>query len=193
MRADDAGLDSRLLRATGLVVGALLATLLLGACAKPVRPALIPDAYGSWPTTTNVRLDYPIPDHEDKYRVIHMNDVGFKFTRTGSKPDRLDFPVGTIIAKDIYTVSNPGPADAPVMVTAMVKAPTDPDSRGGWLWVVKDIGTGKESIMTGDFCVRCHSNANETHPYGAKNLNGDNCDYVFFVPGEGSVSTPPPY
>lgn len=179
VRADDAGLT------------VILVALLLGSCAKPVRAALIPEAYGSWPTTTNVRLDYPIPGHEDKFRVIHMNDVGFKFTRTGSKPDRLDFPVGTIIAKDIFTVSNPGPADAPMMVTAMVKAPADPDARGGWLWVVKDLGTGKEDIMTGDFCLRCHSNANEPHPYGAKNQNGDYCDYVFFVPGEDSVL--PPY
>lgn len=163
---------------------ALLAAFFVASCAAPVRPALVPEGYRTWRTTTDVRLDYPIPGHEDRFRVIHMNDKGFSFTRAGGPAGRVDFPEGTIIAKDIFPTSNPGPTDLPVMVTAMVKASSDPDARGGWLWVVKDLSTGMESIQKGDFCVRCHANANEVHPYGSKNPGGAFSDYVFFVPGQ---------
>jgi hypothetical protein len=156
-------------------------------CTKAQQPSLIPADYSLWKTTTDFTLDYPIPGHEDKYRVIHINEKGFGFVRDGGSPERITFPEGTIIAKDIYAVTKPGPDDKPIMVTAMVKAASDPQSMGGWLWVVKDLKMGKESIMTGDFCVRCHDNANEIHPYGWKNPAGAFSDYVFFIPGTDPV------
>ncbi len=36
-----------------------------------------------------------------------------------------------------------------------------------------------------NFCITCHANANEKHPYGDKNPNEEFRDYVYFVPGEG--------
>jgi hypothetical protein len=158
-------------------------------CAAPPRPTLVPDGYRSWSLTTNVRLDYPIPGHEDRYRVIQMNEKGFTFTRAEGPSGRVDFPEGTIIAKDIFPTSNPGPTDLPVMLTAMIKAPSDPDARGGWLWVIKDLSSGMETLQKGDFCVRCHANANEAHPYGSKNPGGAFSDYVFFVPGRQSAAS----
>jgi len=158
-------------------------------CIKPPRPNLIPEGYDTWNTTTEVRLDYPIPGHEDKFRIIYMNAAGFGFTRSGTSSERIEFPEGTIIAKDIYAVSNPGPSDLPIKITAMVKASSDPAARGGWIWVVKDLESGEETTMSGDFCVRCHANANEPHPYGWKNPDGVYADYVFFPPGTGSVPT----
>jgi hypothetical protein len=35
----------------------------------------------------------------------------------------------------------------------------------------------------GNFCVTCHANANEKHPYGDRNPREEFRDYVFFVPG----------
>ncbi len=166
---------------------------LICSCSKTAQPALIPPDYGRWKTTTDIVLDYPIPGHEDKYRVIHINDKGLDFTREGRSPERFTFPEGTIIAKDIFAVTKPGPDDKPVMVTAMVKAASDPQARGGWLWVVKDLKMGKETIMTGDFCVRCHDNANEQHPYGWKNPDGSFSDYVFFIPGTDPLIEANPY
>ena len=158
---------------------------LLGAsCAKEPREPLIPLDYASWEKTTDVVLDYPIPGHEDRYRVIYINGRGSGASRQQGGTGRIDFPTGTIIAKEIYNVSKPGSGDKPVMVTAMVKAPDDPQASAGWLWLVKDLSSGVENVYTGDFCVRCHANANEKHPYDSKNPEGLFSDYVFFVPGD---------
>ncbi len=191
MRHD--GMDLRRMavpaRIAGMFAAALLAASCAASCAAPVRPALVPDGYRSWRTTTDVRLDYPIPGHEDQFRVIRMNEKGFSFTRADGPAGRIEFPEGTIIAKEIFPTSNPGPTDLPVMVTAMVKAPSDPDARGGWLWVVKDLSNGMESIQKGDFCVLCHANANEARLYGSKNPGGAFSDYVFFVPGQAAAAS----
>jgi len=175
--------------AAAVLVVLILTMTSIASCGKTERPPLLPAGYGNWRTTTDVRLDYPIPGHEDRFRVIRMNEKGFQFSGGASAPGGFAFPEGTIIAKDIYAVSNPGPDDKPVMVTAMVKAKSDPDARGGWLWVVKDLGKDAETVMTGDFCVRCHANANEAHPYGWKNPGAAFADYVFFIPGTSTEPT----
>jgi hypothetical protein len=157
---------------------------MLTACApKPAAVALIPDDYDTWGRTTDMRLDYPIPGHEDNFRIIYMNDTGFGFSRTAEgQSERVVFPDGTVIAKAIYAGSSPEPGATPMMVTAMIKAPDNPASRGGWVWATKDLAMGKESVITGDFCFSCHTNANEAHPYGDKNQDEGFCDYVFFIP-----------
>jgi hypothetical protein len=160
------------------------ALFVVASCTKPPRAALIPDDYASWKKTTETVLNYPIPGHEDRFRVIHINDVGLGFSRASDGSGRVDFPDGTVIAKEIFAVANPGPADKPVMITGMVKASSDTDARSGWLWLMKDLASGKENVYTGDFCVRCHANANEKHPYGSKNPSGAFSDYVFFIPGD---------
>ena len=112
-----------------------------------------------------------------------MNGTGFGFSRTGKgQTERVEFPEGTIIAKEIYAGSSPEPGAEPTMVTAMVKDPEHPAARGGWVWVVKDLSMGKERIITGDFCFTCHGNANEGHPYGDKNKDENFRDFVFFIP-----------
>jgi hypothetical protein len=162
----------------------LLAVSLLTACApKPAAVALIPDDYSSWRRTTDLRLDYPIPGHEDNFRIIYMNDTGFGFSRTAEgQSERVVFPEGTVIAKEVYAGSAPEPGAKPMMVTAMIKDSDNADGKGGWVWVTKDLAMGKETVITGDFCFTCHTNANEAHPYGDKNQDEGFCDYVFFVP-----------
>lgn len=163
----------------------VIAVALMSSCASKAESlALISADYPSWGRTTDLRLDYPIPGHEDNFRIIYMNETGFGFARTTEgQTERVDFPEGTVIAKEVYNGSSPEPGTPPMMVTAMIKASGNPDARGGWVWVAKDLTLGKETIIKGDFCFGCHTNANEAHPYGDKNLDESFCDYVFFIPG----------
>lgn len=43
-----------------------------------------------------------------------------------------------------------------------------------------NIISGDESVITQEFCVTCHSNANEEHSYSDGNVNNDFRDFVFF-------------
>jgi hypothetical protein len=161
----------------------LLLSLLLACTPATKAASWVPADYASWRPTTTTRLDYPIPGHEDNFRVIYMNDTGFGYAGTSvSQTGRIIFPEGTIIAKAIYAGTAPSQNDEPVMVTAMIKAADDPAARGGWVWVMKDLVLGKETVVPGDFCYTCHANANEAHPYGDRNPNEDFRDFVFFIP-----------
>jgi len=180
----------RLTATAALALLALPLALTAGCSRGGERPPLVPDGYASWRRTTDVTLNYPIPGHMENLRVIYMNDVGFGFGRSAAG---VEFPAGTVIAKEVYAGPNPPAGAAPTMVTAMVKAPDDPDARGGWLWVMKDLSTGAETVVGGNFCVTCHGNANEGHPYGDRNAGEEFRDYVFFVPGSGAVPSPDGY
>ncbi len=171
-------------KAAGLaLIAMVLAACSLAAvsCAREGQSrALLPEGYGTWRSTTAVKLDYPIPGHEASARAIFMNPEGFLFQKDG---DGAEFPAGTIIVKEIRPLGSVT-ADMPApMLTAMVKAPEDERARGGWLWVVKDTASGSETVFAGDFCYRCHANANEAHPYADRNPSGASRDFVFFVPG----------
>ena len=156
--------------------------LILGfifSCGKKEK-VLVPSDYKSWTVVAN-NLDYPIPGHENHGRKIYINDTG-KRVGVEYKSGRAtyNYPVGSIIVKEIYPKLKVRKGDKPISLTVMIKDPNNPLSRGGWLWVVKDMKTRKERIIDYEFCVDCHSNANETHPYGDKNPNGEFRDFVFY-------------
>ncbi|MDP3178029.1 MAG: cytochrome P460 family protein [Spirochaetaceae bacterium] len=157
-------------------------------CKAPSVPAFAPPEYGSWARTTNVPLDYPVPGHMEYYRIARINPVGAA-TRARSEDGsrRWDFPAGTVIVKEIYPSSKPSPGERPSALTIMAKQPEDPRARGGWLWITRSLPDGKESVFAGNFCVTCHANANEAHPYGDRNKALEFRDYVFFVPGDKSA------
>lgn len=165
------------------VAASFIAVMLVSCAPRPSARAFVSDDYATWGRTTELRLDYPIPGHEDNYRIIYMNDTGFRFSRTGAgRNERVEFPEGTVIAKEVYAGSSPEPGARPTMITAMIKDADNPDARGGWVWVAKNLSMGKENIITGDFCFTCHANANEAHPYGDKNPDEGFRDFVFFIP-----------
>lgn len=156
---------------------------LLLSCAPRPEASLIPADYSTWKKTTDLILNYPIPGHENRLRIPRMNSIGFdSLPAPGSSPSKWNFATGTIIAKEIYASPTPGSGEGPVQVTAMIKAPGDPRARSSWIWVAKDLSTGKERVFTENFCVTCHANANEKHPYADKNPEGEFRDYVFIVP-----------
>ncbi|MEI6873914.1 MAG: cytochrome P460 family protein [Spirochaetota bacterium] len=166
-------------------------SLLLVSCPRPDARGLLPPDWRSWRKTTELVLNYPIPGHEDRLRVPRMNDTGFSSVPNSSaSPGTWDFPPGTIIAKEVYASKAPAADETPIIATAMIKAPGDPRAKGGWIWVSKDLATGKESVFTTAFCVTCHANANEAHPYGDKNPKAEFRDFVFIVPLASTVPAP---
>ena len=160
---------------------------LLAGCGKARAPVYATPDYHSWKKTTDIVLDYPIPGHQDRFRIPRMNYVGFTVRPTMENGKRRwDFPEGTIIAKEVYQTTKPAPGEQPIQLTIMVKASRDPHSQGGWLWITRDLPNGKEAVFMGNFCITCHANANEKQPYGDGNPAEEFRDYVYFVPGEGT-------
>ena len=162
----------------------ILLTLIIfyiSACAEQKTEALIPNDYSSWKRTTEIELDYPIPGHMDNYRIPYINEIGenISITEQGGRVIH-DYPEGTIIIKEIYSglVYNEG--DEPTALTVMIKNPTSSSARAGWIWIMKPLPSGQENIITDGFCVNCHNDANEDHPYGPGNPNLEFRDCVFF-------------
>jgi hypothetical protein len=178
----------RRLAAAGIVAIAAC----LASCIRPQTSVVYaPPDYPTWQRTTNVVLDYPIPGHQNRLRLPRMNAIGFTATPVadGSKK-RWDFPPGTVIVKEVFATADPRPGEGPIQLTIMAKAPKDPRSQGGWLWLTRSLPGGAEAVFMGNFCITCHANANEKHPYGDGNPSEEFRDYVYFVPGEGTSSSP---
>jgi hypothetical protein len=164
-----------------------LTVLLFSAC-TPEEALLIPSQYPLWKKSVEADLNVLIPGHMDNLRRIYMNDTGFSYLRENPEagvtaPAR--FPSGTIVVKEIFEGSSAAPGEAPDTLMAMIKAPEDIRARGGWIWVVKDFSTGEESIFEDQFCFTCHSDANNSHPYGDTNPDAIFRDYLFHFPAGG--------
>lgn len=160
----------------------VLLTLLTG-CSRQETVDFIPEDYRSWPRTTNTTLQFPIPGHEDNLRKIYINPEGLDYDRE-LEDGKLHyfFPEGTVIVKEVYDGFDPAPDEPPKQLTVMVKKPEHPKAQGGWLWIVAPSAEGRENIVENEFCLTCHSNANEQHPYDDGNPNEQFRDYVFYLP-----------
>src|SRR6056297_870267 len=172
----------------GMLILAAAAILLLCGCESDTQVNFIPNNYREWPKTTDTKLQFPIPGHEDNLRKIYINPQGLEYqtTKAGDTTEagtnRYFFPEGTVIVKEIYQGFNPGPKAAPAQLTVMVKKPEHPQAQGGWLWIVAPSAEGQENIVENEFCLTCHSNANEQHPYADGNPQEEFRDYVFYLP-----------
>lgn len=161
---------------------ALAVVLALFMCAVAVAAPLLPGDWSKWTRTTDLVLNYRIPGHEDHFRISFINDIGTRVTTT-SRDGRTawEYPKGTIILKEAYQgLAAPAPGEKPIRLYGMVKDPKNPKARGGWIWVVRDMATKKESIFESPLCIDCHSYANAPHPYADKNPKGENRDFVYF-------------
>ncbi|MFP4362980.1 MAG: cytochrome P460 family protein [Spirochaetia bacterium] len=159
----------------------------LSSCEGTEEPELIKIEYQDWEQTTDEELNYMIPGHMDRYRIIYINNIG-----TQVQPEEQggrtvwDYPEGTIIMKEVYSESTIEEGEEPVALTAMIKDSDDPRARGGWVWVMCNIEAGTERVFEEEFCVTCHANANTQHPYGEGNPEAEFRDYVFFPYFQGS-------
>jgi len=169
------------MKTVNILIG--LALVVFWGCSSEEEADLVPADHNGWNRTTEIELNYPIPGHESHYRRIYINEMGMTYS-VSEKDGRVyhEYPKGTVIIKDVYPGLTLEEGDEPVMQTVMLKDREDPRNRGGWLWIVRDLKKGTETVMDDQFCLGCHSNANETHPYGDKNENEEFRDYVFFPP-----------
>lgn len=175
----------KLVKAIGTLVVFTAAVMLLPTgCESDEQVNFIPSDYREWPTSTDTQLQFPIPGHEDNLRKIYINPRGLEYRKTTDDDGTVEyfFPEETVIVKEIYEGFNPGPEESPIQLTVMVKKPTHPKSLGGWLWLVAPSVEGPEGIVENEFCLTCHSNANEPHPYDDGNPQGEFRDYVFYLP-----------
>ncbi len=172
------------MRRTGAILPVIAASLVIFlpilSCERE-QAKLVPDEYSAWESPTDVELNYPIPGHVEQYRRIFINPVGTKVVKE-ERQKRIHhvYPDGTIIIKDIFATLTPAPDEKPIKQTVMIKAPNHPKSRGGWLWIVKDMKTSAETVIDYEFCFDCQANANEGHPYGDRNPRAEYRDYVYF-------------
>ena len=166
-------------------LGIIGSILLFAACQKQSSP-LIPstDEYRSWEKATDETLNYPVPGHGDHFRIIYINSLGFSVQPIQKNSRRVyNYPEGTIIVKEIYSGKTPPQqGKTPISITVMIKNTAHPKSQGGWLWIERTESSQQEHIIDYKLCIECHTNANEPHPYGDKNPNNDDRDYVFFPP-----------
>lgn len=158
----------------------------LSSCAEETPQSYVPEGYDSWPRTIDEDLRFPIPGHMDNMRRIYINPKGLEY-ETEMVDDEMHyfFPEGTVIVKEVYQGFEPEPDEGPRQLTVMVKQPEHPKALGGWLWIVKnpqDPPGEAEQIITNEFCLTCHSNANESHPYDDGNPQEEFRDYVFYLP-----------
>lgn len=169
----------------------ILAGMAMGGCAPRKPQSLLPDDVSAWKQPPQPVLNYRIPGHENRFRVIYMNDKAITATpvQVGGKTV-WDYPEGAVIAKEIYAGNPPAPGEKPLMIDGMVKASSDPRSQSGWIWVIREVSSGKETVFTTNFCSNCHANANISHPYGDKNPLNEGRDSVFFPPLSGAEPDP---
>jgi hypothetical protein len=168
-------------KAVQLLVLGLTGVLSILACSGKESQPLVAQDYRSWKNTHTIELNYPIPGHEDKYRRIYINPEGEKSEITTAN-GRISYryPEGTQVIKEIYEAGTFKNLGKPSSLTVMIKRKDHPKARAGWLWILKDTASGSENIIQEEFCVTCHANANEKHPYGDRNPNDEFRDYLFF-------------
>lgn len=171
----------RSVRVAAPVLGLAAILGFIASCAGDGTPERLLDIdYSSWDRTVEETIQRQIPGHGDSYRRIYINEAGTNVQRVQVDGRvRLNYPVGTIVLKENFPVV-PEEATGPPSIAAMVKDPDHPDARGGWVWIAKNPETGNENTGLGDYCITCHTNANEGHPYGDGNPVGEFRDYTFY-------------
>lgn len=164
-----------------ITLSLLIPLLLLSGCQEQEEPSpLVTVDHSGWSRTTTMPLTFPVPGHGSGERRIFINPVGETVEPPADSSEPWRYPTGTIIAKEVYPSADP-PEDAPPdSLLIMVKDPQHPLSRGGWVWLSKEPGSEEERIFTEQFCVTCHANANEEHPYDDGNREGQFRDYVYY-------------
>jgi len=164
---------------TLVIIGSLALLLGVTGCSEPEEP-LLSHPYTEWNATTGQVLDFTVPGHGSGLRRIYANPIVFETPL--SETGEITYPAGAIFVKEVYGTPAPSAEETPAMLVGMVKAPDDPRSRGGWVWVTRNPADGSETVFTDRFCITCHGNANEEHPYASGNPDGAFRDYIFHTP-----------
>lgn len=163
------------------LVTIFLCIFCFSSCTPQETRVWVPDGYRSWDKTVEEVLTYPIAGHGPTLRIIYINAIGEQVKKTVQDGRTMyDYPAGSIIVKEIYRDQAAVDAQTPFQLTVMVKDPQSPKTRDGWVWVVKDMESGGETVFESRFCLDCHSDANERHALGKGNADVEFRDYIFF-------------
>jgi len=139
---------------------------------------LIEEEFSAYRATHPGYLEYQIAGHLQPYRRILVNPEGGAFF--DAPPSDGRYPEGTVFVKENFT-ETPTEGDEADFLTVMIKQSDHPEAVAGWVWLTRD-GDGKESIVSGKFCISCHQAANADHQYGAGNPENEFRDYIFYPP-----------
>lgn len=138
------------------------------------------DNYPNWNISHAGDLVEQVPGHPVFLRRIYANDAAYNVD-----PDsdgNVVFPEGALFMKEMYFGEVPDDSAGPDALVGMYKDSTDPRNRGGWVWFSQDPATGQQTVLDEEFCITCHANANEEHPYGDRNIAEAFMDYVYYPP-----------
>lgn len=157
-----------------------VAVATLAGCANEPELVLPDLSYEAWTPTTTAALDFPVPGHGAGLRRVFMNDIGWSASPTPARD--ITYPDGTVVVKEVFATAAPSADALPQALTIMVKDSDSEMARDGWIWLVKDPVTGEETLFADPFCIACHENANEEHPYADGNSQEYFRDYLFHPP-----------
>jgi hypothetical protein len=160
------------------LIGVMILAGFLSGCEEEAQVSLVPRNYSSWGSTVDEVLEYQIPGHTQALRKIYINRIGTTVTPQDMEGRvTYDYPEGTVLLKENYTNADDA---TPNNITVMIKDAKNPDAKGGWVWINKNVASGGERIFSNEFCFSCHQNANERHPYGDRNSRREFRDYVYY-------------
>ena len=168
---------------TGVMLTLLMPAVLsvLASCGAEEQVPLVSMDYSGWEQTVDEPILRTIPGHGETVRRIFINDVGASVEpQTSGSDTHWDYPDGTVIVKEVFSGEAPDLSSDPDALAVMIKNPDDERARGDWIWVVRDVASGAERIFDNTYCITCHGDANENHPYMDGNPEEEFRDYVFF-------------
>jgi hypothetical protein len=90
------------------------------------------DDYDSW---YRVDATGDIPDHDDTYRIIYVNDIARSYGGVG------DYPIGSVIIKEIHLLDGDGPGKIDYIAAMRKLAEDDAD--------LDDVETGGADLQEG--------------------------------------------
>lgn len=98
------------------------------------------------------------PGHGDTYREIFYNDVARSYGHAG------EYPIGTLLVKDIYSLEDRPPEDKPSYTAVMRKigpddAPGNIELEGGWLFTFIEEERGEGEFTISSCYQHCHVQA----------------------------------
>lgn len=132
----------------------LASFVLLGACANIVDTDGLGDLsdYRSWDSFT---VTGEIPGHGDTLRVIYANEVAHSWSGAG------EYPIGSIIIKEIYPASDPNTIDYIAIMRKLDEPPAGGELQAGWLYTMLDESIESEE----DNNRRCYRSCHVAAPY----------------------------
>lgn len=102
--------------------------------------------------------------HSNRYLSTYVNDIGFaEYTKYAENPT---IPVGTVIAKESFSISDGGKAtNGPLFFMEKVAAGVSPET-DDWYYMMVDARGRPQAVNVVSACHECHSGFGDTGNMG---------------------------